>query len=117
MPGPLKQHRPRRPLANTVLNEQKRRRESKRFLHTGSAQWRAIRKAQLEREPLCRDCGAPANEVDHINGDTANNLPSNLASMCKSCHSAKTWRENHGQLTGHGTKRKPFAHIRERDSR
>jgi hypothetical protein len=28
--------------------------------------WRKIRARQLEREPNCRECGAPAAEVDHI---------------------------------------------------
>ena len=117
MPGPLKQHSPRRPLARTETNEQDRRRQSSRFLPTNSRQWRKIRQAQLEREPLCRDCGAPANEVDHIDGNTANNLPDNLAAMCKPCHSAKTWRENHGQLTGCDTPRTRNTRERERNSR
>lgn len=92
MPQALKQHKPKRPLAKTVANEQARDRQQRRMLSTSCAQWRAIRKAQLEREPLCADCGGPANEVDHINGDTYNNLPDNLDSLCKPCHSARTWR-------------------------
>jgi 5-methylcytosine-specific restriction protein A len=38
----------------------------------------------------------PANEVDHVDGDSHNNAPSNLQSLCKPCHSAKTVNENGG---------------------
>ena len=117
MPGPLKQHSPRRPLSRSEVNEQAKRRQSRRFLPTNSAQWRKIRKAVLEREPLCRCCGAPANEVDHINGDTSNNLPDNLAAMCKPCHSAKTIEENREQLTRHDSPAQPNTRERERNSR
>jgi 5-methylcytosine-specific restriction endonuclease McrA len=66
-------------------------RQQGRYLHTGSAQWRAIRKAQLEQFPLCADCGQPANEVDHIEGDTSRNVIGvDLASLCKPCHSLRT---------------------------
>lgn len=116
MPQALKQHKPQRPLAKGVDNEQARDRQQRRMLPTNCAQWRKIRQAQLEREPLCRDCGAPATEVDHISGDTFDNLPDNLASRCKPCHSAKTWRENRGQLTGHDTPRTHNARERERNS-
>lgn len=117
MPGPLKQHSPRRPLARSEKNEQVRRRQAGRFLPTNSAQWRKIRKAVLEREPLCRVCGAPATDVDHIDQDTSNNLPDNLAAMCRSCHSAKTIAENREQLTRQDTRAQLNAHDRERSSR
>lgn len=75
-------------------------RQQRRFLHTGSKQWRSIRQAQLEREPLCRHCGAPATEVDHIDGDDANNLLDNLQSLDKSCHSVKTQADEYYKRTG-----------------
>ena len=117
MPHALKQHKPKRPLANTEINEQVRRRQRSRFLATNSTQWRKIRKAVLERHPLCVDCGGPANEVDHIDQDTSNNLPDNLAAMCRSCHSAKTISENREQLTRRDTRAQLNAHDRERSSR
>lgn len=70
-------------------------RQQRRFLHTGSKRWRAIREQVLAGEPLCRDCKrmgriTPAIEVDHVSGDTADNRPENLAPLCKSCHSHRT---------------------------
>lgn len=80
-------------------------RQRRRFLHTGSAQWRAIRKQVLDREPLCRICKAigwatPATEVDHIHGDTADNRLDSLQPLCKRCHSEKTERDEHYRTTG-----------------
>lgn len=80
---------------------QVRKRQARRALPTNSARWRKIREAQLAREPLCRCCAAAdivcaATDVDHINGDDADHRDSNLQSLCRSCHSAKTARENGG---------------------
>lgn len=36
----------------------------------------------------CRECGAPANEIDHIAGSSAD--PSNLQLLCHDCHMTKT---------------------------
>ncbi|WP_369970429.1 HNH endonuclease signature motif containing protein [Stenotrophomonas rhizophila] len=60
-----------------------------------------MRAGHLALEPLCRACAAKsrvtaATDVDHIDGDDANNEPSNLQSLCHPCHSAKTARENGG---------------------
>ena len=65
-----------------------------------SRQWRdRDRPAQLRREPLCRHCKAKglivaATEVDHIDGDNTNAGPDNYQSLCHTCHSRKTAREN-----------------------
>lgn len=62
--------------------------------------WRdRIRPAKLRRNPLCEDCleqqlTEAATEVDHVDGDSANNLPENLRSLCKTCHSKKTARHD-----------------------
>jgi len=66
----------------------------KRKYSTDSTIWRKIRKAQLARQPLCEECSkqgttTAANTVDHVDGDTYNNLSSNLASLCVACHSRK----------------------------
>jgi len=60
-----------------------------------------MRAAHLAREPLCRHCAlnnrvTAATDVDHVDGDDGNNDPSNHQSLCRSCHSAKTARENGG---------------------
>lgn len=71
-----------------------------RFYNT--QQWQDIRRIQLNKEPLCRECRQygrtrAANEVDHITpiaeGGSATD-PENLQSLCKTHHSQKTRREN-----------------------
>lgn len=44
-----------------------------------------------------------ANEVDHVDGNDRDSSPSNLQSLCTSCHSRKTAREN----GGFGNRREP----------
>lgn len=56
------------------------------------------RPAALAREPLCRMCKehglvTAATEVDHIDGNSRNNDPDNLRSLCKPCHSGRTARD------------------------
>lgn len=62
------------------------------------ATWRRLRLMVLRAEPLCRQCGAPATDVDHIlplaRGGT--NEAGNLRSLCAGCHSRKTNREDGG---------------------
>ena len=65
--------------------------------------WRDdLRPTQLLLEPFCRECAkrklrTPATEVDHVKphrGVWALFVDrSNLQSLCRSCHSAKTMRE------------------------
>lgn len=66
--------------------------------------WRRLRALVLAGEPLCRQCGSngiitEATEVDHIvaiaKGGSVSDL-NNLMPLCKSCHSAKTVREDGG---------------------
>jgi 5-methylcytosine-specific restriction protein A len=74
------------------------------------AQWKRLRKQQLEREPLCKYCqGAglivQAGVVDHIKphkGDERLFFDSdNLQSMCKTCHDkAKAIEESRGYVIG-----------------
>ena len=59
--------------------------------------WRkpgGIRDQKLTRHPWCAECGTPANEVHHRDGDVANNDPDNLESLCRSCHSSRTRKES-----------------------
>jgi 5-methylcytosine-specific restriction endonuclease McrA len=61
-------------------------------------QWRKVRAQQLAREPLCRECSNEGHvtagaEVDHIDGNSHNNDPSNLRTLCKSHHSRRTLRD------------------------
>jgi 5-methylcytosine-specific restriction protein A len=68
-----------------------------------SEQWDAIRRAQLNRQPLCEECLrrgeiTPAKVVDHITPHRGSwELfvdPDNLQSLCKSCHDRKTAKED-----------------------
>lgn len=67
--------------------------------------WRAMRLAQLAKEPLCQECMkehrlTPATVADHAVVHRGNPAlfydPDNLQSMCASCHSSKTDREDAG---------------------
>lgn len=60
--------------------------------------WDRERKEFLKANPLCKICGRPATEVDHIIPHKGNQIlfwnKSNWQSLCHSCHSKKTIREN-----------------------
>ena len=69
-------------------------------VRVGSRQWRRIRAAVLQRQPLCVHClrvgrHREADEVDHIRprhkggGDEAHNLQG----LCVDCHERKTAQE------------------------
>lgn len=74
------------------------------FYH--SWDWKCVRLQRLEDYPLCEICEraeepriTPATEVDHVIPIEAGGAPldqANLQSLCKSCHSAKTWAEVNG---------------------
>jgi len=68
-----------------------------------TARWLALRAWQLRRAPLCADCYkegriVPATEVDHIRAHAGSEElffdTSNLQSLCKACHSRKTYEED-----------------------
>lgn len=98
MPAKLPTHSPRRP-PDAATRDQGNQRQRTRYLHTGSTQWRAIRRAQLERFPLCEDCKvAPAVEVDHNTNDSSRNvIGEELSSLCKPCHSKRTRERQNGR--------------------
>jgi 5-methylcytosine-specific restriction endonuclease McrA len=65
------------------------------------ADWRRLRAEHLKAHPFCIRCGAPAREVDHIIpravAPERRLDPTNLASMCRSCHSGAKQREERRQ--------------------
>ncbi len=66
------------------------------------ADWRRLRLWHLRRQPLCQapGCHQAAAHVDHIvsieEAPERRLDPTNLQSLCASCHSAKTVREDGG---------------------
>ena len=81
-----------------------------------SKEWRAIRAAHLRRQPDCQ-CSDPScdhapgfclrsqhRQVDHripIAQGGDRRASSNLQTLCRTCHSRKTYRENAGLPTMH----------------
>ncbi|GAA1263209.1 HNH endonuclease [Arthrobacter pascens] len=47
-----------------------------------------VRAFVFGRDEVCVQCGAPGQEIDHIEGDS--NDPENLQLLCTDCHRAKT---------------------------
>ena len=86
------------------INKMAKDRQSKRKYATNSKQWAAIRRQHIQAHTdnlLCADhlkrgMIRSMTDVDHIDGNTYNNKPDNFQSLCKSCHSRKTARENRG---------------------
>jgi 5-methylcytosine-specific restriction enzyme A len=75
------------------------------------ADWRRLRETHLSNNPLCVKCKArgfivAGTDVDHIiafdgKDDPLRLDPTNLQTLCKSCHSKKTIQEDGGY--GHGS--------------
>lgn len=68
----------------------------------GTDTWKRLRAAQLLEEPFCRECArrglrTQATDVDHIRDHKGDwdifTDQGNLESLCHSCHSRKTARE------------------------
>lgn len=61
-----------------------------------SKRWRLLRRAVLFDDPLCRECGRIATDVDHVKPIEDGGAPfdrENCQPLCASCHSRKTRRE------------------------
>ena len=100
MPSRPKQHKPAAP--QTRRHEVAQDRQARRALNTGSKAWRLIREQILIRDcytcQICRRIAGAKGEahVDHKNGDDSNSDPSNLWTLCRTCHSTKTAAEDGG---------------------
>lgn len=70
-----------------------------------SKRWKVLREKKLSVDPLCESdgCSDVATDVDHVVGIADGGdvwLMSNLASLCKRCHSRKTMAEVKGVGVG-----------------
>ena len=74
--------------------------DPRRTIPLQSARWQKLRAYALARDPLCRDCGAIATDLDHHDGNPGNNDPHNLVPRCHACHSTKTMHERNGTVRG-----------------
>lgn len=61
------------------------------------AEWQRRRRAHLEEEPNCRQCGAPGTDVDHILARALGGSESddNLQTLCNPHHRTKTAHDAH----------------------
>ncbi len=89
----IRNHRPRAasaPVKQDVNRESAARRGYDRT-------WQRLRLLVLRGEPLCRQCGKAASQVDHITPIRKGGArldPVNLQPLCHSCHSRKTASED-----------------------
>ena len=72
--------------------------DARRTLKLNTAAWQKLRASVLATAPLCEHCKrrgviTSATDVDHVNGDPSDNTEANLQSLCHSCHSLKTARD------------------------
>ena len=69
-----------------------------------SYRWQQFRASLLRREPLCRYCARPAQEIDHIMPVSRGGAfwdRKNLQPLCRACHEKKTAAENRAPLPKH----------------
>ena len=84
-----------------------KRRESQpwRSLYS-TARWRAIRKAVLEAQPICRICNtAKSDTVDHVekhSGDPVKFYAGPFQALCALCHNSlkQSWEKGRSQPIG-----------------
>ena len=94
------------PTLKASANRTGRDADPRRTLKLNGAAWQKLRKSVLAREPMCRECTrlgftVIATDVDHRDGNPANNDAVNLNPLCHSHHSQKT-AQDHGKHVSHG---------------
>ena len=93
-------------IVKKINNIRAYKRQSNRQYKTSSSQWKRIRQQHFNAHPnnnMCAECYRKgmvtinkSMHVDHIDGNAYNNEPNNLQTLCASCHSRKTAKEDGG---------------------
>ena len=92
--GYCEQHQEKVKQVQRTTNRKSNKRASPFY---GTKRWQLVRDRHISLNPLCCGCGRIGREVDHINpisqggGETD---PTNLQTLCRSCHASKTYKEN-----------------------
>ena len=88
--------RKQRPWLQGQNKASRQRKERNKFYQTTT--WRRLRKMFIERNPLCVECEAVGQVVDHIVPIKQGGDPlawDNLQTMCHRCHNIKSGKEAH----------------------
>ena len=95
MPKSAPIHRP--PTAKAKTHTVGPSKQKRRLLHTGSRAWLLIRQDVLQRDGFtCAHCKCYGDQVDHIDGNSHNNVLDNLQVLCIVCHGRKTRQDQAG---------------------
>jgi 5-methylcytosine-specific restriction protein A len=87
IPKKLKEHKPAR------LQYKKNDNRGSSTARGYGSDWQRLRLWFLCRNPLCKHCGKPAEDIDHIRPLRAGGArldQANLQSLCRACHTKKT---------------------------
>ena len=78
-------------------------RKPKSWAKGGDRRWRQVRAQRLAIEPNCRTCGAPADQVDHLDGTDYATQRYDLdktRSLCTPCHRIRTSKQGNRASRG-----------------
>ena len=101
-----------------VVAKPYRKRETARASLYGTAQWKALRKMIVKRDPVCAWCGVkPSTQADHVMHVPNNSRffdPTIIVGACRGCNMQRAgrerWRLEH-ELQAQSPKQKRLAEV------